>query len=34
MKTLKDVQGGETGTVALLHCEGPVKRRIMVMGLT
>ena len=29
MKTLKDVQVGETVTVAKLHGEGPVKRRIM-----
>ena len=34
MKTLKDVQGGEAVTVAKLHGEGPVKRRIMDMGLT
>ena len=34
MKTLKDVQIGETVTVAKLHGEGPVKRRIMDMGLT
>ena len=34
MKTLKDVQVGETATVAKLHGEGPVKRRIMDMGLT
>ena len=34
MKTLKDVQVGETVTVAKLHSEGPVKRRIMDMGLT
>ena len=34
MKTLKDVQVGETVTVAKLHGEGPVKRRIMDMGLT
>ena len=33
MKTLKDVQVGETVTVAKLHGEGPVKRRIMDMGL-
>ena len=32
MKTLKDVQVGETVTVAKLHGEGPVKRRIMDMG--
>ena len=29
MKTLKDVKVGETATVARLHGEGPVKRRIM-----
>ena len=34
MKTLKDVQVGETATVAKLHGEVPVKRRIMAMGLT
>ena len=34
MKTLKDAQVGETVTVAKLHCDGPVKRRIMDMGLT
>ena len=34
MKTLKYVQVGETVTVAKLHGEGPVKRRIMDMGLT
>ena len=34
MKTLKDVQVAETVTVAKLHGEGPVKRRIMDMGLT
>lgn len=34
MKTLKDVQVGETVTVAKLHGDGPVKRRIMDMGLT
>ena len=34
MKTLKDVKVGETCTVARLHGEGPVKRRIMDMGLT
>ena len=33
MKTLKDVQVGETVTVAKLHGEGPVKRRIMHIGL-
>ena len=34
MKTLKDVKVGETATVAKLHGEGPVKRRIMDMGIT
>ena len=34
MKTLKDVKVGETVTVAKLHAEGPVKRRIMDMGIT
>ena len=34
MKTLKDVKVGETCTVARLHGEGPVKRRIMDMGIT
>ena len=34
MKTLKDVQVGETVKVVKLHGEGPVKRRIMDMGLT
>ena len=34
MKALKDVKVGETATVAKLHGEGPVKRRIMDMGIT
>ena len=34
MKTLKDVKVGETVVVARLHGEGPVKRRIMDMGIT
>ena len=34
MKTLKDVKVGDTVTVAKLHGEGPVKRRIMDMGIT
>ena len=34
MKTLKDVKVGETVTVTRLHGEGPVKRRIMDMGIT
>ena len=34
MKTLKDVQVGQTATVVKLHGQGAVKRRIMDMGLT
>ena len=34
MKTLKDAKVGETVTVVKLHGEGPVKRRIMDMGIT
>ena len=34
MKTLKDMRPGETATVARLLGEGPVKRRIMDMGIT
>ena len=34
MKTLKDVKVGETVTVVRLHGEGPMKRRIMDMGIT
>ena len=34
MKTLKNVKVGETAVVAKLHGEGPVKRRIMDMGIT
>ncbi len=34
MKTLKDVAVGETATVVKLHGEGPIKRRIMDMGIT
>ncbi|MDC7302026.1 FeoA family protein [Agathobacter ruminis] len=34
MKTLKDVNVGETVTVAKLNGEGAVKRRIMDMGIT
>ena len=34
MKTLKDVKVTETCTVVRLHGEGPVKRRIMDMGIT
>ena len=34
MKTLKDVSVGETVKVVKLYGEGPVKRRIMDMGIT
>ena len=34
MKTLKNAKVGETVTVTRLHGEGPVKRRIMDMGIT
>ena len=34
MKTLKDVAVGDTCRVKKLHGEGPVKRRIMDMGIT
>ena len=34
MKTLKDMKPGETAAVARLLDEGPVKRRIMDMGIT
>lgn len=34
MKTLKDVSCGETVKVIKLTGEGPVKRRIMDMGIT
>ena len=34
MKTLKDANPGETVTVARLNGAGPVKRRIMDMGIT
>ena len=33
MKTLKDTAVGETVTVVKLHGEGPVRRRIMDMGI-
>ena len=33
-RTLKQVKCGETGTVQKLQGEGPVKRRIMDMGIT
>ncbi len=34
MKTLKEVGCGQTATVKRLNGEGPVKRRIMDMGIT
>ena len=34
MKTLKEAQVGQTVTVARLNGAGPVKRRIMDMGIT
>ena len=34
MKTLKSVRIGETAKVVKLHGEGPVRRRIMDMGIT
>lgn len=34
MKTLKDIEIGQTAKVKKLHGEGAVKRRIMDMGIT
>ena len=34
MKTLKDVKVGKTAKVVRLHGEGPIRRRIMDMGIT
>ena len=34
MKTLKDAKIGDTVKVVNLHGEGPIKRRIMDMGIT
>ena len=34
MRTLRDVQIGETVKVAKLHGEGALRRRLMDMGLT
>ena len=34
MNTLKELKVGQTATVVCLHGEGPVRRRIMDMGLT
>ncbi len=34
MKTLREIKVGATAKVVKLHGEGPVKRRIMDMGIT
>lgn len=34
MKTLKDVKVGKTATVVKVHGAGPIRRRIMDMGIT
>ena len=34
MKTLKEAKVGQTLTAVKLHGEGPVRRRIMDMGIT
>ncbi|MDR0399469.1 MAG: ferrous iron transport protein A [Treponema sp.] len=34
MLTLKDIKPGKTVRVIKLHGEGPVKQRIMAMGIT
>ena len=34
MRTLREVPVGETAKVVKIHGEGPVKRRIMDMGIT
>ncbi len=34
MKTLKDISVGEKAVIIKLHGQGPVKRRIMDMGIT
>ena len=34
MKTLRDVEIGQSATIKKLHGEGPTRRRIMDMGLT
>lgn len=34
MKTIKDLKVGESAVVKKLYGEGPVKRRIMDMGIT
>ena len=34
MRTLKDVKVGDSATIVKLHGTGPIKRRIMDMGIT
>lgn len=34
MKTLKDIHPGQAARVVRLHGDGPVRRRIMDMGIT
>jgi ferrous iron transport protein A len=34
VKTLRDVEIGQSATIKKLHGEGPTRRRIMDMGLT
>ena len=34
MRTLKDIKVGQTAVVVKLNGEGPVRRRIMDMGIT
>ncbi|MBO7741229.1 MAG: ferrous iron transport protein A [Victivallales bacterium] len=34
MKNLSELKPGESGEVIRLSCQGPVKRRIMDMGVT
>ena len=34
MKTMKELRPGQTANVVRVHGEGPVRRRIMDMGIT
>ena len=34
MRTLKEIKIGDTAVVSKVHGDGPVKRRIMDMGIT
>ena len=34
MRTLKDIKVGESAVVVKVHGDGPVRRRIMDMGIT